>query len=117
MNNEGWLHGRSIAEKTKIGKWKLQNREKNSNEEIEDEEEEAQKKEKDGTVDSSPRKVRYGAEKRNGNGFESGFFSDGIERASRDVAGEVAAEKRKFILEPHEEIAAAAPNERGTSHK
>ena len=56
-------------------------------------------------------------EKRSQDGFEAGFFADGVERAGRGIAGEVTAEKAKLILEPHEEFAAAAPHERATSHE
>ena len=88
-----------------------------SDEEIEDEEKETENKKDGRAVNSAAREACYGVKKRNGNGFEAGFLTDRVEGPSRRVAGEIAAEKGKLILEPHEEIAAAAPHKRRTSHE
>jgi len=64
-----------------------------------------------------PREACYGVDEGNRYGFEAGILANSIERAGRSIAGEITAEKGKFILEPHEEIPAAAPHERGTSHE
>src|SRR5216684_1618292 len=88
-----------------------------SDEEIKDEKKKAQEEKNGGTVDAAARKVGYGTEESHRDGFEAGFSAECVERAGRRVAGEVAAEKGKLIVEPHGEIAAAAPHERATSHK
>src|SRR6267154_6622858 len=90
---------------------------KSSYEKIEEEEKEAENKQDGGAVDAAARKARDGAQEGTGDGLEAGLFADGVERAGRRVAGEIAAEKGEFIVEPHGEIAAAAPHERGTGHE
>src|SRR5260370_13509082 len=88
-----------------------------SEEKIKDEKKEAQEEKNGGTINAAARESRDGAHERNRYGFKTGLSADSVERASWRVAGEVAAEKGKLIVEPHGEIAAAPPHERATSHK
>src|SRR5260370_2624363 len=88
--------------------------EKSSDKEIQDEEQEPEEEKDGGAVDAATRESRDRAHERDRYGLETGLPADGIERACRRVAGEIAAEKGKFILKPHEEIAAAAPHDRPT---
>ena len=90
---------------------------KDSDEEIEDEKEEAQEEEEGGAIDAAAREAGDGVDEGNRYGFEAGILADGVEGASRRIAGEITAEKGKLILKPDEEIPAAAPHERGTRHE
>jgi hypothetical protein len=122
--------------KIEIGKWKFGNRlgekqfstentefaesaekKKISNEEIENEKKKAEKEKNRRAVDAAARKVRYGTDESYRDGFQAGFFAEGIERAGRRIARKVAPEKRKLIVEPHGEITAAAPHQRGASQE
>jgi hypothetical protein len=90
---------------------------KNSDEEVEDEKKEAQDEKKGRAVDAAAWEASYGVDERNRYGLEAGILADGVEGTGRSIAGEIAAEKGKLILEPHKEIAAAAPHERGASQE
>src|SRR5258708_22689877 len=72
-----------------------------SDEEIKDEKKKAQEEKNGGTVYAAARKGGYGKGERHRGGFEAGFSAEGVERAGRRVAGEVAAEKRKVIRGTH----------------
>src|ERR1700739_642343 len=107
-----------LARKGTLTKKRKKRREKEaSDEEIENEQQEAQHKENGRAVDAVARKVRDGADESNRYSSEAGFLADGVERAYRSVTGEVAAEKGKLMLEPDEDLAAAAPHERDTGHE
>jgi predicted metal-dependent hydrolase len=89
-----------------------------SNEEIEKEKEKPEKEKNSRAVDAAAWESRDGSHERNRNGLEAvGFFTEGVERAGRCVTRKVAPEKRKLIVEPHEEITAAAPHQRGASQE
>jgi len=88
-----------------------------SDEEVEDEQKEAEEEKDGGAVDAAARKARDGAHERNWDGFEARFLADGVERSGRRVTRKITTEKGKFVLEPHGEIAAAAPRQPGASQE
>jgi hypothetical protein len=88
--------------------------EKSSDKEIEKDEEEAEKEKDGAAIDGAAREAADRANNGSGDGFEAGVFAWDVEGPDDGITGEVAAEDGKFILKIDEEIAAVAPDERGT---
>jgi hypothetical protein len=88
--------------------------EKISDEEIEEDEEEAEKEKDGAAIKAAARKAADGADHGSRDSLEARIFARDIEGTDDGIAGEVAPEDREFILKIDEEIAAMAPNERGT---
>jgi hypothetical protein len=90
---------------------------KPSNKEIENEEEQADQKKYGAAIDATARKAAQRVEKASRDGFEAGFFADGVERAGWGIAGEVASESGNLILDPYGKFATLAPHECDSSQE
>jgi hypothetical protein len=136
MNNERSFHRNQDGKGTVVclgeaGRWleekelnteitefaEFTEKKKPSNKEIENEEEQADQKKYGAAIDGTARKAAQRVEKGSGDGFEAGFFADGVERAGGGIAGEVAAENGNLILDPYGKFAALAPHECGSSQE
>ena len=109
MGQQNHSGERDLTQRTRREEHRVHREEKASDEEVEDEKKETEEEKDGGAVDAAARKARNGPHERNRDGFVARVLANGVERSGRRIAGEVAAEKRKFVVEPHGEIAAAAP--------
>jgi len=102
---------------TESGQAPFTEKKKPSDKEIENKKKETDEEKNGAGIDAAARKTAQGADKGSGDGFEAGFFADGVERTDGRIAGEVSAENGNLILDPYGKFAAVAPQERGTSQE
>src|ERR1700674_2383979 len=101
-----------IAEATECAEKK-----KPSNKQIENEEKQANQKKYGAAIEAAAREAAQRANKGSGDGFETRFFADAVERADRSVAREIAPEDGNFVMNPDGEVVAVAPHQCSAAHK
>src|ERR1700687_2527135 len=94
---------------TESGQAPFTEKKKPSNKEIENKKKETDEEKNGAGIDAPARKTAQRADKGSGDGFETGFFADAVERAGWGIAGEVSAENGNLIVDPHRKFATVAP--------
>jgi hypothetical protein len=139
MDNERRFHrnenGKGIAvclgerkkELTKKGKERLNTeiaeatecteKKKPSNKQIENEEKQANQKKYGAAIEAAAREAAQRADKGSGDGFETRFFAEAVERADGSVSREIAPEDGNFVMNPDGEVVAVAPHQCSAAHK
>jgi hypothetical protein len=90
-------------------------REVGLDEEVEGEEEEAENEEEGAPGKAAAGKLGYRVDESSGDDAQTGFAAAEVERADRDVAGEIATQCGELVVDPEIEFSAMAPERKCTN--
>lgn len=90
---------------------------KTSDEEVEGEEEQTQEEEESTPGEAAARELGNGMDDAGGNDTETRFAAAKIERADRNVAGEITTKGGKLVVDPEMKFSAMAPQGKCANHK
>src|SRR6266404_3183402 len=110
MNDQGWFH----RDENRKGLPVCLGKRKVSEEKVQQEKKRAEREQRGSAIDTTSRQPGEIADKRSGDGLETGFLAEHVKRADRRIARETAPQDGNLILEPNGKVVAIAPNEQRT---
>src|SRR6266404_692109 len=110
MNDQGWFH----RDENRKGLPVCLGKRKVSEEKVQQEKKRAEREQRGSAIETTSRQPGEIADKRSGDGLETGFLAEHVKRADRRIARETAPQDGNLILEPNGKVVAIAPNEQRT---